>query len=217
MVKRRKFLIGIGALAAGSGAAMGTGAFSSASIPDRSVTAKVNEDHNSTIALVAGDDKDISISESGELHLDLTGQNEEGVNINSRYTWGDHDNPADDYAFKIVNNDDTAYDDLALSYDVEDDSWIDNSTTYSNESFIKFTAYGSGDPDNYWGSMKCPNNALGTPNPNSQNLPTSSAVDFEVGQEMFIVVDIDTTGSLATTDDDLTGTLSVDVSGPGGA
>jgi hypothetical protein len=33
---------------------------------------------------------------------------------------------------------------------------------------------------------------------------------------VYIVVEVDTTGELATTDDDLTGTLTIDVEGPGG-
>jgi DNA polymerase III alpha subunit (gram-positive type) len=47
-------------------------------------------------------------------------------------------------------------------------------------------------------------------------MPTSGPVDFEVGQEIYVVVDVDTTGVDATPDDDLTGALSVEVSGPGG-
>ncbi|MFW5905541.1 MAG: hypothetical protein ACOCUO_01695 [archaeon] len=42
------------------------------------------------------------------------------------------------------------------------------------------------------------------------------SVDFEAGQEVYVVVDVDTTGFLATLDDDLSGTLSVTVEGPGG-
>jgi hypothetical protein len=211
MVKRRKFLIGLGAVAAGSAAAVGTGAFSSATVPDRHVSVEIDDDANSQIALVPGDDPDVTIGGDGQLRLDLEGADGEGVNINSVYTWGDHDSPSDDYAFKIVNNDDQDYDDVVLTYEVDDDSWIDNSTTYNNESFVRFTAYGSGDPNGYWGSMKCPNNQLGTPNPVSRNLPTSGPVDFEVGQELYIVVDVDTTGVDATMDDDLTGTLTIEV------
>ncbi|MFW5905585.1 MAG: hypothetical protein ACOCUO_01920 [archaeon] len=216
-MQRRKFLIGLGALGAGSAAAMGTGAFSSASIPDRQLTVAIDSDDESIIALVPGDDPDIFLSSNpGELVMDLSGDDGEGVNINSVYTWGDHDNPEDDHAFKIVNNDDQDYDDLFLGYELEDDSWVDLSTTHTNESYIRFSAYGAGDPDGHWGSVKCPNNQLGTPNPVSRNMPTSGPVDFEVGQEVFVVIDVVTTGAAATTDDDLSGSLSIDVAGPGG-
>jgi hypothetical protein len=210
-IQRRKFLIGLGAVAAGSATVVGTGAFSSAAMPDRQVTVTVDDDASAQIALVPGDDPDVTLSGSGELQLVLDGGDGEGVNIDAVYTWGDHDEPSTDHAFKIVNNDDQDYDDVVLTYEVDDDSWIDNSTTYNDESFIRFTAYGSGDPDGYWGSMKCPNNQLGTPNPVSKNLPTSGPVDFEVGQELYVVVDVDTTGVDATVDDDLTGSLSIAV------
>jgi len=206
----------MGALAAGTGAAMGTGAFTTASIENRMVTADVTTDENSRIALVTGGDPDIYQGEDGELKMELGGSDGEGININSTYTWGDHDDPENHFAFKIVNNEDTSFDDVVLTYVLDDDSWVDHSTTYSNESFIKFTAYGQGDPDGYWGWLKCPNNQLSTPNPVSRNLPTSGPVDFDVGQELYIVIDVDTTGSLATLADDLSGSLTIDVTGPGG-
>jgi hypothetical protein len=211
MTNRRNFLIGLGALAAGSGAAMGTGAFSSASIPDRHVSVQVDEDDASTIALVPGDDPDIGLTDGGELYLDLTGSDGEGVNINSRYTWGDHDNPADDYAFKIVNNDETTYNDVTLSYDVENDGWIDHSTTYDSESFLRFTVYGFG----YSTGMRAPNNALSTPDPVSRSvMGPHNWLQFAPGDEWYVVVDADTTGPNATPDDDLTGDLTIDVSDP---
>jgi hypothetical protein len=215
MANRRKFLAGLGALASGSAAAVGTGAFTTASA-SRSVTVDVTGDEGSKIGLMAGDHQGIEINSDGELIIDLAGPGEEGVNINSEYMWGDKENPATTYAFKIVNSDGQDYDDLILEYELDDDSWVDNSTTYSNESFIRFHTFGSGDPDGYWGSLQAPNNALGTPIPVSRNMPTSDSVDFTSGQEVYVVVEVNTTGSLATTDDDLTGTLTVNVEGPGG-
>ncbi|MFC5277180.1 hypothetical protein ACFPM1_00150 [Halorubrum rubrum] len=212
-MERRKFMIGIGSLAAGSAAATGTGAFTTASA-SRSVSVNVSGDEGSKIGLMAGDHQGIEIDSNGELTIDLEGPNEEGVNINSQYTWGDTDDPASNYAFKIVNNDGQDYDDLILEYELDDDSWVDNSTTYSNESFIKFHTSGSNDPDGYWADLKAPNNALGTPIPVSKNLPTSGPVDFESGQEIYVVVEVNTTGSLATTEDDLTGSLTIKAEGP---
>ncbi|WP_340100273.1 hypothetical protein [Salinibaculum salinum] len=205
----------MGSLAAGGAAAMGTGAFTTASA-SRSVTVDVVNDEEGLIGLMAGDHQNIEINDDGELVIDLEGPGGEGVNINSQYTWGDPDDPASNYAFKIVNNDSQDYDDLILEYELEDDSWVDNSTTYSNESFIKFHTLGSGDPDGYWADIRAPNNALGTPIPVSKNLPTSGPVDFESGQEVYVVVEVNTTGSLATTDDDLTGSLTIKAEGPGG-
>ena len=215
-MERRKFMIGIGSLAAGGAAATGTGAFTTASA-DRSVTVDVNGDQNSIISLIPNDDlSDISVNNDGELELDLSGTSDEGVNINSKYTWGDPDDPSNNFAFAITNNDDQDYDDLILEYELADDSV----ESYSNESVIKFKSYGPGDPvfgGRYesWGELKAPRNGL-DPNPVSKNLPTSDAVDFNSGDTVYIVVEVDTTGSSATIDDDLTGTLTVNVEGPGG-
>jgi len=203
----------MGSLAAGGAAAMGSGAFTTASA-SRSVTADVVNDEEGIIGLMAGDHQGIEMNGDGELVIDLEGPGGEGVNINSQYTWGDPDDPASNYAFKIVNNDSQAYDDLILEYELEDDSWVDNSTTYSNESFIKFHTQGSGDPDGYWADLEAPNNALGTPIPVSRNLPTSGGVDFDSGQEVYVVVEVNTTGDLATTDDDLAGSLTIKAEGP---
>lgn len=212
MTKRRKFLIGLGALAAGSAAGIGTGAFSSATIPDRGVEVQVEQDDVSTIALVPGEDPDIFIDDEGQLSMNLTGSDERGepgVNINSRYTWGDHDDPANDYAFKVVNNDESTYNDVTLEYEVEHDGWIDNSTSWDNESFLRFTVYGFG----YSTDMKAPNNQLSTPNPVSRSvMGPHSWLQFAPGDEWYVVVDADTTGTDAAEDDDLSGTLSIEVS-----
>ena len=221
MVKRRKFVIGLGALAAGSGAAMGTGAFSSASIEDRSVNVAVNNDMNSQIALVPGGDPDISLSSNtGELQLDLTGSNGEGVNINSRYTWGDPNDPANDHAFKLVNNDESTYQGsgsggpdagaVDFSYAFDDGSWLSNG---DDQSFIRFQVFRSAGgatagidftaPDQYQGNTNTLNGVM---------LDGSNAWAFAPGDEWYVVVTVDTTGSDASTSDELTGALSIDIS-----
>ena len=214
-MQRRKFIAGMGSLAAAGAAGIGTGAFTSASAT-RTVTAHVDNDLNAQIALVPGQHSGIELNGNGELEIDLSGDNGEGVNPNSQYSWGDPNDPANDFAFKIVNNDGQDYDDLILEYELEDDSWVDNSTTYDNESFIRFDTYGQGDPDGYWAGIKCPNNQLGTPNPVSKNMPTSGPVDFESGQAVYVVVETDTTGVDADLADDLSGSLTINVEGPGG-
>jgi hypothetical protein len=209
-MQRRKFIAGVGSLAAAGAVGIGTGAFTTSSA-GRSVTVDVVNDESATIGLFAGDDPDIWINDDGELTLDLTGDDGEGVNINSVYTWGDHDTPADDYAFKITNNDESTYNDVTLTYEVEDDSWIDNSTSWDNESFIRFTVYGFG----YSTDIKTPNNQLSTPNPNSRSvMGPHNWLQFAPGDEWYVVVDVDTTGVDATTEDDLTGELTIEVSDP---
>jgi hypothetical protein len=211
MVKRRKMLIGMGALAAGSAAGVGTGAFTSSSIPDRSVTAQVDGDAGSQIALVAGSDPDISQS-NGTIELDLSGSDDQGVNINSVYTWGDHSNPASDYAFKLVNNDEQAYNVVRFTYDVTNDSWIDNNNGDPRESFLRFTAYNLG--GNFNTDMEAPQSKKTTADPSSRNMLSPHSFPFESGREWYVVVDANTTAADAGTEDDLTGTLTIDVSDP---
>ena len=214
MVKRRKFLIGIGALAAGSGAAMGTGAFSSASISDRSVSVQIEDDENSQIALVPGDDPDINISESGEIHLDLTGGDDEGVNINSRYTWGDPDDPASNHAFKLVNNDDSGESyAMKMNYYFKNTDWIQGNG--NGQSYIRFEVYDTGDgptgqsAENYPHQSYNKDYSLG--GPTGDNSPTGN-YRFNSGEEYYVVVTVDTTGANASTADDLSGTANFHLS-----
>jgi hypothetical protein len=216
-MERRKFLLGVGSLAAAGTAAVGTGAFSSNSIKDRSVTARVAGDAASTIALVPGDDPDITVNQNSgaenhkELQLDLTGENGEGTNINSVYTWGDHDNPADDHAFKIQNNDESSYQNVTFEYAVDDPSWITQSTSYDFQSFLEFTAYNIGGFTDT--EMRAPDYALSTPNPRARDLlQPHNALEFGSGDEWYIVLDVNTTGVEASVDDDLSGALTIEVS-----
>ena len=95
MAKRRKFLAGLGALASGSAAAVGTGAFSTMSSGSRTTNVQVTEDANSFIGLEGvapwanGDSTD-----GGKLALDFSGAfqygyNREGINPGSTYTFDD--------------------------------------------------------------------------------------------------------------------------------
>jgi hypothetical protein len=203
----------MGSLAAGGAAAMGTGAFTSATLADRSVSVGVAEDDMGTIALNPGDNPDITIAESGELELDLTGDEGEGVNIDSTYTWGSHNNPTDTYAFSLTNQDENTFNSVVFRYTLTDDSWITNSTTYDNQSFLNFTAYNIDGA--YSTDMQAPNYALSTQNPTARNmLDPHPAEQFNPGDTWYVVVDVDTTGVDASVDDELGGSLSIEVSDP---
>ncbi|MFB6179013.1 MAG: hypothetical protein ABEI77_04735 [Halorientalis sp.] len=77
-MERRKFLIGAGSLAAGSAAAMGTGAFTSVQA-DRSVSVNVAKDSNALLALKKTTDnknKDYAkTTSSNEIKIDISGSN----------------------------------------------------------------------------------------------------------------------------------------------
>ena len=73
-MERRKFVIGMGSIAAGSAAAVGTGAFTSVSA-DRGVTVEVDDDNDAYLGLEAERDDIISDDgDDGQLTLDLGSQ-----------------------------------------------------------------------------------------------------------------------------------------------
>ena len=82
-MERRKFTIGLGALATGSAAAMGTGAFDLVTA-EREVDVNVAGDESAYLALEALDDAYADGTDGGTLELDfsgdLTDQNGDGVN-----------------------------------------------------------------------------------------------------------------------------------------
>lgn len=205
MVKRRKFLVGMGALAAGSAASLGTGAFTNASIPDRQVTVNVDDDANSQIALVPGNDPDISLSSGGEIQLDLTGADSEGTNINSTYTWGDPSDPASDHAFEIVNNDDAGENYMmTMEYHFDDISWVDER---QGQSFIEFQVYDN-NPDAP--HTRTYPDQRGSYNKDYSLAVTHSASSYKLnpGESWYVVVSVDTTGQYASTGDALSGNAS---------
>ena len=102
-MERRKFVIGAGALATGSAAALGTGAFSAAQISDRDVDIEVNSDENALIQLIPGYDavgEGSTVTENrvgyegGQLFISFDDSNTggdgsgSGVNPNSVYQLG---------------------------------------------------------------------------------------------------------------------------------
>jgi hypothetical protein len=91
-MERRKFVIGLGSLAAGGAAAMGTGAFTSAVVP-REGDINVANDSNAFLQLEAGGARGVGQrvgqNGSGELYIDLDEDaGGDGVNDQSKYQLG---------------------------------------------------------------------------------------------------------------------------------
>ena len=97
-MERRKFVIGLGALATGSAAAVGTGAFSAALIDDRDANITVSADGDALVALVPGYDGDLAggdstvssdtvEEDSNQLAIDIENGGA-GVNVGSTYQIG---------------------------------------------------------------------------------------------------------------------------------
>ncbi|UWG46458.1 DUF1102 family protein [Halanaeroarchaeum sp. HSR-CO] len=206
-MQRRKFLATVGSLTAASAAAIGTGAFTTASA-GRTVTVEVENDLNAKIGLVPGSHEDVEINGDGELELDLTGTNGEGVNINSTYTWGDPNDPAADHAFKIVNNDEESLV-MKMNYFFTNTGWLTNHG--NGQSFIRFQLFDTGDgptgssAENYPHQSYNKDYSLGGP---TGDWAPGGGYRFNSGEEYYMVVTVDTTGPNASTDDDLSGTAS---------
>jgi len=88
MTNRRKFIAGLGALATGSAAAMGTGAFTSVSA-SRQVDVAVASDNNAYLGLKGTGDR--ATTSGGELRLDFDGSSNgsSGLNPNARTAFTD--------------------------------------------------------------------------------------------------------------------------------
>ena len=92
MPKRRKFLAGLGSIAAGGAAAMGTGAFTSVSA-NRGLSVQVDDDADSLLGIIKEDSKnaDAYVNDSGnQLSIDIStnvdppsGGGRNGVNDNA--------------------------------------------------------------------------------------------------------------------------------------
>lgn len=95
-MQRRKFVIGLGALATGAAAATGTGAFTAAQLGGRDFDMEVNTDENALIQLHPGlpngdpsEGVDERVSyDDGQLAISYSGGEGNGVNPNSIYQVG---------------------------------------------------------------------------------------------------------------------------------
>ena len=101
-MKRRNFIIGTGALAAGGGAALGTGAFSAATA-ERDISVEVADDADAYLALES--DSEYAEEVDGVIELDLgqdLGEDQgEHVGLDSSYFFGSGDS---DYNVFTVEN-----------------------------------------------------------------------------------------------------------------
>jgi hypothetical protein len=80
-MQRRKFLVGMGSLAAGSAAAMGTGAFSTATIEDRDFQGAVTNDNDAVLRLNPTNSPYAELN-NGELRVNI-----QNLNQNATFTF----------------------------------------------------------------------------------------------------------------------------------
>lgn len=105
-MRRRKLIVGLGALASGGAAALGTGAFSQMNSGERAVTVQVEDDANSVLALVPAADSDPNHhGHFAEQNGDKLQINVDGDNLT--FPNGNDVNPDSEYdidnVFKIQN------------------------------------------------------------------------------------------------------------------
>lgn len=179
------------------------------------MTADVVGDGAAQIALNPGSNPDVSIN-GGELTLSLSGDEGEGINVNSEYWLGDPTEPANINAFSIQNNDEVTHGPLTMSYEFTDESWLENG---ADQSFITFQVY-TGNPgtraiqfnapeQNFTGGGK--NLTVGSGGvygPGQNN--TSGNTSLSSGDEWYVVIKTDTTGDDVDTDEDLSGDLTLE-------
>ena len=157
-MQRRKFVIGLGSLAAGAAAATGTGAFTAAELSGREADIEVANDADGLIGLKAGGTEFVSNS-GGELTIDLSSdEGGDGVNPSSTYQVGglggfDSDNielvPGDpttdpsvgdvaidtttdietEYAFKVMNQTGGPKD-IEIAYNANDEPFPDGTRLF---------------------------------------------------------------------------------------
>lgn len=209
-MQRRKFLIGAGALAAGSAAAVGSGAFT-AMQAGRDADIDVVNDASGLIALDVGPDigSDVVREENGELTIDFTaGGSAGGINIDSRYqvgtfVTGEYPSIAEpleedsamgsNYAFSIINQDTVSHT-LGVK-------WIaDDIDAYEGcELFLHFAPTDDSDYENRDFGQG-----------NHGNGKDGFTRDVASGEGYYVSILVDTRGATADPEDiDLSGTLRV--------
>jgi hypothetical protein len=206
-VRRRRVLAALGTAAAGGSTVLGTGAFTSVDA-NRSVSVRVADDTNAFLGLVPGETGLVTENNGAlQISLDGTETSASGVNFDAVTQIGSHENPSNDHAFKIINQGTQSLM-LKMNYYFNDTSWLDGG---QGQSFINFTLYDTGDGPTGSSSQSFPiQNGYNRDYPLAQ--PTGSGFGsntkdyrFNVGEEYYMVITIDTTGPKASTDDDLSG------------
>jgi hypothetical protein len=233
-MQRRKFLIGLGSLAAGGAAATGSGAFSAMSA-SRESDINVTTDGNSLLALSPGSWGGDRVYEAdSELKIDFTSsQGGQGVNVNSVYqvgsvkysgltglsefedTNGDAvpdsapstggTSPSSNSAFDIMNQD-TAPKEVTISWEFDDPASVDGS----------LLAFGSRADENQGGgtiSGGAEEAAMvaqdGTPNP---SMSYANGEGLMSGGKIGVSILVDTRDG--STDENLSGSLTISAQTP---
>lgn len=219
-MKRRKFLIGAGSLAAAGGAVLGSGAFTSVQA-DRNVAVEVAGDNSALLRMTpvthkisGADPATVFQEESGTLAVDVTQGGASGVNVDAT-TW--IGTPNYDNGSGWIDEDDDNIDWINdHTYTPRAAFGVENRGTQEYELTFEFNY--SGDPGNSEISFHIYDGA----NPAEFNLEKYGTIvgkgsvtvpsegdgqSFTLGKRIFSSIEIDTHGG--STSDDLSGTLTI--------
>jgi len=213
-MQRRKFIAGLGSLTAAGAAGIGTGAFTSVSA-NRGVSVTTAGDESAFLGLEAGDLPYVTGTDDGQMEIDLTetAVGGQGVNMDAVTTIGDPNNPADEHAFKIVNQGTQSLM-FKMNYYFENTGWIVNRG--KGQSHINFEVFA--DATESYARNYPDQRATQGPGYQDHSLghPEGGAFGsnegenrFNVGEEYYVVITIRTTGPNAATSDDLSGTAVI--------
>jgi hypothetical protein len=191
----------MGSLAAGGAATLATGA-TSISNADRSADVNVVADNLGVLALEDASNSDLVNLTNDELEIDFTEGGADGVSIGSEVVIGEINfstGNATGAAFRVRNQGTQAYD-LNYSYELDNPGTLNSGgsklafhnfyNTHFNALEISDSTVGGNGKDRVTGFLS-----------NHSGLSTGDAVDFAVF--------VDTTGSSASTSEDLSGELTI--------
>lgn len=161
--------------------ALSAGAYTTFSA-DRTATLDIVNDASGIVELAPGNSTIVTTDTDGALDIDATNTGASGVNVDSTLSIGDTASPTTDYAFSVTNGVGSAKD-ITLSY---------AAATDPANTQLTFTVYDSAGAQ------------VATFNEGGSYTITGAGS----GSTYYVVLDADTTGTTASTDD-LSGTLTV--------
>jgi hypothetical protein len=201
MPKRRKVLLGLGSLAAGSAAALGTSA-TSITNSDRNMDVGVVADDMGVLALEDDLSGDLVNQTDNELEIDLAEGGASGVSVGAELILGEinfSSGNATEAAFKVRNQATQPYV-LDYSYELENPNSLN-----SNGSEITFHNF----YDTHYNDLEI---SADTIDSNGQNEVTGFLSNYSglgVGDAVDFAVHVDTSGSNASVNEDLSGQLTI--------
>jgi hypothetical protein len=210
-MERRKFVVGLGALATGTAAATGTGAFTNVSA-QRSVNVELSDDSNAFLGLEPGESELVTDDGNGNIQINIDGTNAtgSGANMNATTTIGDPDNPTDEYAFKVTNQG-TQSVMFKMNYYFNNTGWIQNAG--QGQSHINFEVFANANESasRDYPDQRNYNRDYSLGNAEGSGFGSNTGgYRFNVGEAYYVVITIDTTGDNASESDDLSGTAVIE-------